>query len=88
VAIDPGATWTPEADETGIIVAGKDGKARAGCLPTRPVAISRRNGRRQRSQPIARRADRIVAEVNHGGEMVEATLRVIDPTASTLWCGR
>src|SRR5262249_35643307 len=27
----------------------------------------------------AHRADRIVAEVNHGGEMVEATLRVIDP---------
>jgi len=54
VAIDPGATWTPEADETGIIVADKDGKARARCLPTRPVAISRRTGRRQRSQPIAR----------------------------------
>src|SRR5262249_58892793 len=27
----------------------------------------------------AHRADRIVAEVNHGGEMVEATVRVIDP---------
>ena len=27
----------------------------------------------------AHRADRIVAEVNNGGEMVEATLRVIDP---------
>ena len=27
----------------------------------------------------AHRADRVVAEVNHGGEMVEATLRVIDP---------
>ena len=28
------------------------------------------------------RADRIVAEVNNGGEMVEATLRVIDPNVS------
>jgi len=27
----------------------------------------------------AHKADRIVAEVNNGGEMVEATLRVIDP---------
>jgi len=30
----------------------------------------------------AHRADRIVAEVNHDGEMVEATLRVIDPNVS------
>ena len=30
----------------------------------------------------AHRADRVVAEVNNGGEMVEATLRVIDPTTS------
>ena len=29
----------------------------------------------------AHRADRVVAEVNHGGEMVEATLSVIDPNA-------
>jgi phage terminase large subunit-like protein len=28
----------------------------------------------------AHHADRIVAEVNNGGEMVEATLRVIDPS--------
>jgi phage terminase large subunit-like protein len=27
----------------------------------------------------AHHADRVIAEVNHGGEMVEATLRVIDP---------
>jgi len=27
-------------------------------------------------------ADRIVAEVNNGGDLVEATLRVIDPNAS------
>jgi phage terminase large subunit-like protein len=29
----------------------------------------------------AHRADRIVAEVNNGGDMVEATLRVIEPNA-------
>lgn len=28
----------------------------------------------------AHHADRVVAEVNNGGEMVEATLRVVDPT--------
>src|SRR4051794_19741097 len=28
------------------------------------------------------KADRIVAEVNNGGEMVEATLRVLDPNVS------
>jgi phage terminase large subunit-like protein len=30
----------------------------------------------------ARQADRIIAEVNNGGDMVEATLRMIDPSIS------
>ena len=38
--------------------------------------------RRAISAYHARKADRIVAEVNNGGEMVEATLRVVDPAAS------
>jgi len=80
VAIDPAVTSSEAADETGIIVAGKDASGHAWVLadlsghykPTEwaKYAIAAYH---------AHRADRIVAEVNNGGEMVEATLRVIEP---------
>jgi phage terminase large subunit-like protein len=83
VAIDPAATSGEDADETGIIVVGKapapDGIEHGYVLgdlsgrhaPTEwaRLAIA---AYRQHS------ADRIIAEVNNGGEMVEATIRVVD----------
>jgi len=83
VAIDPAATSTADADETGIIVAGKDGQGQGWVLADA-------SGRYQPTEWAktaiaayrAHRADRVVAEVNHGGEMVEATLRAIDPNVS------
>lgn len=82
VAIDPAASSTEGADETGIIVAGKDEQGQGWVLADASG----------RYQPIewaktaisayrAHNADRIVAEVNNGGDMVEATLRMIDPNA-------
>jgi len=80
VAIDPATTSGEDADETGIIVAGKDGGGRGYVLADRSghytptewaqlaIALYRQH-----------KADRIVAEVNNGGDMVEATLRMIDP---------
>jgi len=80
VAIDPAAGSGEHSDETGIVVAGKDAGGHAYILadvsgrftPTEwakaAVAAYRAHG-----------ADRIVAEINNGGEMVEATLRVVDP---------
>jgi predicted phage terminase large subunit-like protein len=80
VAIDPAVSSGEHSDETGIIVAGKTGDGHGYVLADlsghyRPaewakVAITAWQ---------THRADRIVAEVNNGGEMVEATLRVIDP---------
>lgn len=80
VAIDPAATSHEHADETGIIVAGRnaagdgyvlgDASGRYGPAEWARTAIAACR---------AHRADRIVAEVNNGGEMVEATLRTIDP---------
>jgi len=80
VAIDPAVTSTEGADETGIIVAGKDAQGRGWVLadlsgryqPTEWARVAVSAFR-------AHAADRIVAEVNNGGEMVEATLRMIDP---------
>jgi phage terminase large subunit-like protein len=82
VAIDPAASSTERADETGIIVAGKDAGGRGWVLADA-------SGRYQPTEWAktavsvyrAHKADRIVAEVNNGGDMVEATLRVIEPNA-------
>ena len=83
VTIDPAATSGEEADETGIIVAGRDDDGRGYVLddlsgrypPTewarKAVALYHKH-----------KADRIVAEVNNGGEMVEATIRMLDHNVS------
>lgn len=81
VAIDPAATSGEDADETGIIVAARDYAGQGYVLddlsghylPTewaRAAITAYRNSERP--------ADRIIAEINNGGEMVEATLRMID----------
>ena len=83
VAIDPAATSGEDADETGIVVAGKDVAGHAYVItdisghyaPTEWARIAIAAYREHH-------ADRIVAEVNNGGEMVEATLRVVDPNVS------
>jgi predicted phage terminase large subunit-like protein len=81
VAIDPAVTFGPDADETGIIVAGlgADGSGYvlddlSGRFP--PEEWARRAIAAYRNFS----ADRIVAEVNNGGDLVEATLRSVDPT--------
>jgi phage terminase large subunit-like protein len=80
VAIDPAVSSGENADETGIIAAGKDDSGHGWVLADA-------SGRYQPAEWAriaiatyrAHAADRIVAEVNNGGEMVEATLRMIDP---------
>lgn len=80
VAIDPAATSGVGANETGIIVGGKDAEGHGWVLADlsgryRPMEWAKAAV----AAYHAHRADRVVAEVNNGGEMVEATLRVIDP---------
>jgi phage terminase large subunit-like protein len=83
VAIDPAVTSGEDADETGIIVAGISADRHGYVLEdlsgrwtphqwaTRALAAYRKFA-----------ADRIVAEVNNGGDMVEATLRTVDGDAA------
>src|SRR6266436_669579 len=83
VAIDPAATSSEHADETGIIVAGMVGQGQGWVL----ADVSGRYPPAEWAKTAiaayrSHRADRAVAEVNNGGEMVEATLRVIDPNVS------
>jgi phage terminase large subunit-like protein len=83
VAVDPAVTSGEDSDETGIVIAGKDDSGHGWVLADlsgryMPTDWARRAIAAYREH----RADRVVAEVNQGGEMVEATLRMIDPEVS------
>lgn len=79
VAIDPAVTSSDASDETGIVVAGVDARGDGYVLddltgrykPHEWAAVAVNAYRRHN-------ADRIVAEVNNGGEMVEHTVRTVD----------
>ena len=96
VAIDPAVTSGEESDESGIVVAGKDGNNRGYILADysgrySPIEWARRAIGAYKEFA----ADRIVAEVNNGGDMVGATLRMVDQTwrlprsapRAARWCG-
>lgn len=83
IGIDPAVTSHEESDETGIIVAGRkaDGSG---------VIIDDLSGRytpHEWGKVVVDayhqyKADRVVGEVNQGGDMVEHTLRVLSPSIS------
>jgi phage terminase large subunit-like protein len=83
IAIDPAVTSGENSDETGIIAAGVDANGVA-------YVLEDASGRYQPHEWAAKaiglykkyHADRIVAEIDNGGQMVEATLRSIDPNVS------
>ena len=79
VAIDPAAGSGQRSDETGIVVAGKDAAGHGYVLADMSGRYAPTEWARAAITAYrAHAADRIVAEVNNGGEMVEATLRVVD----------
>jgi len=83
VSIDPAGSSGEGSDETGIIVAGTDGKGHGYILDDlsgryAPTTWARRSIAAYKS----RQADRIVAEKNYGGEMVEATIRAVDASVA------
>jgi hypothetical protein len=80
IAVDPATTSNPGSDETGIVAVGvgvdgfgyvladESGKYRPEEWARRAVSLFK-----------SLDADRIVAEVNNGGDMVEATVRAVAP---------
>lgn len=89
VAIDPPGTSHAGSDECGIVVAGVSMKGpvqdwRAVVLEDATVHAARPTVWAEAAIDAMRRhdADRLVAEVNQGGDMVEAVLRQIDPMMS------
>ena len=83
VAVDPAVTSTDESDETGIVVVGLGEDGRGYVLqddsgrwdvnewPARVIALYR-----------YWRADRVIAEVNNGGDMVGKVIRMVDENVS------
>lgn len=79
VAIDPAVTSGEDSDETGIIVAGKDAAGRGYVLDDLSGRMHVREWARKAVEAYRHhQADRIIAEVNNGGDMVEATIRIAD----------
>lgn len=78
-AIDPAMTSGEKADETGIVAAGKGVDDHWYVLADRSCRDTP-DGWGKRAVGVHRefKGDRIVAEVNNGGEMVEHVLRTID----------
>jgi phage terminase large subunit-like protein len=83
VAIDPAVSSHEDSDETGIVVCGID---RADQLYVLCDASMRGTPNEWASRAITLyheyRADRVVAEINNGGDLVENTLRAIDRNVS------
>lgn len=80
VAIDPAVTNNEGSDETGIMVAGIDAAGHGYLLDD----ISGRYAPHEWARKAIKayddwKADLIIAEVNNGGEMVETTLRMVNP---------
>ncbi|HXD23239.1 MAG TPA: terminase family protein [Gemmatimonadaceae bacterium] len=90
VAIDPNVSSGPDADDAGVVVAGIGagtcpcGKEQCGyVLDDRSGAIPPIEWARRAIQAYKdHKADRVVAETNNGGELVETQLRVVDATVS------
>jgi len=79
VAIDPAASSNEGSDETGIVVAGIDESDRGYVLADLSGKFAPLEWARIAIDAYRlHAADRIVAEVNNGGQMVEAVLRQVD----------
>jgi phage terminase large subunit-like protein len=80
VGVDPPVSSGPKADACGIVVAGLSDEGKAYVIADATVEGLSPLGWAKRVIEIYRRyeADRIVAEVNQGGELVETVIRQID----------
>jgi predicted phage terminase large subunit-like protein len=83
VAIDPATTCHNHSDETGIVVAGLCENRKAYILDDLSGKLSPLEwGQRAVNAYHHYKADRILAEVNKGGDLVERVIQSIDATAS------
>lgn len=80
IAIDPAVTAGENSDETGIGAAGVDRRGHIYVLEDISQRSSPHTWAREACKLFLKwKADRMVAEVNNGGDLVEANLRAIHP---------
>ena len=83
VAVDPAVSMGESSDETGIVVAGLGENGHGYVLADASGKYAPTDWAREAVRLYHRfGADRVVAEVNQGGDMVESTLRMVDPNVS------
>jgi phage terminase large subunit-like protein len=83
VAIDPAVTSNANSAETGIVVVGKDHRSPAHFYvldDASDVFTPNEWGNAAVAAYKNRQADRIIGEVNQGGDLVEANIRNVDPS--------
>lgn len=80
IAVDPAVTSGEDSDECGIVAAGVDRDGHGYLLEDGTISGTPDEWARAAVGLYAKwGADRIVAEVNNGGDLVEAVLRTVDP---------
>jgi phage terminase large subunit-like protein len=83
VAIDPAVSNNEGSDETGIVVAGIGGDKHTYVIEDLSGRYAPHEWAAKAIEAYRRhKADRILAEVNNGGAMVEATIRAVDHVVS------
>lgn len=83
VAIDPAVTNTEQSDRTGIVVAGIAGDGHCYVLGDHTCKASPLEWAKKAVELYhLHRADRVIGEVNNGGDLIESTLRRVDPSIS------
>jgi phage terminase large subunit-like protein len=79
VAVDPAVTATEDSNEIGIIVAGLGIDGHGYVIDDRSLSASPDAWAKEAVTAYnANRADRIIGEVNNGGDLVEAVIRIQD----------
>jgi predicted phage terminase large subunit-like protein len=91
VAIDPNASSEEDSNECGIICAGLGADGHGYVLDDLSGVMAPYEWAMTAISLLHERmVDRIIAETNNGGEMVEHTLRMVDPSIpfSAVWASR
>lgn len=81
VAVDPAVTAGEHSDETGIVVCAVDRDGRGYVLDDLTCRLPPDKwAQRVMQARLKWQADRVVAEANNGGQLVETVLRTVDPS--------
>lgn len=80
VAVDPAVTSKENSDETGIVVVGRGFDDKGYVIEDLSCQVSPDQWATKAVNAFKRhQADRIIAEVNNGGDLVQTVLRTVDP---------